>query len=218
MDGAGTKPTRLVEHDAALSKLLKSLLAGVPGAGDEILEQASTPAGPGESASVQAADTRHTACAQPITESHDNAAPRPPLWATHDFRALLFRVGEYRFAMPLVMMQSVASLPAQRTRLPAPAAWHLGLIRYRQRSVALADLGLLIGVQARCAAARYVLVIGDGSGGVVCDQIDDAVLVRAGEVHWRRPSQDRAWLAGLLTQQMCVLLDVDALWVSIGHG
>ena len=215
MAGPRPLPSRLVEHENALGELLDSLLAEAPSAGGEPLPEARADAD--RPTGAQPEDRLNTAEPQPLTEQHGETAPKP-VWAAHDFRALLFRIGEYRFAMPLVLMHSVASLPERRTRLPSQPPWHLGLIHYRERPVVLVDLGLLIGVRARCVAPRYVLVIGDGSRAVVCDQIEDAVLVCPRQVRWHRESADRTWLAGFLAQQMCVLLDAGALDESIGHG
>lgn len=217
MTGPRSLPSRLVGHDKALGTLLASLLAEVSSAAGEPLPEAPARADADPPTGTQPADRLNTAEPQPLTGQHGQTAPKP-VWAAHDFRALLFRIGEYRFAMPLVLMRSVASLPEQRTRLPSQPPWHLGLVHYRGRSMVVMDLGQWIGVRARCAAPRYLLVIGDGTRAVVCDQIEDAVLVCPRRVRWRRVSGDRAWLAGFLVQQMCVLLDADALDESIGHG
>lgn len=199
-------------HDKALDGLLASLLSDVP---------VDMPVGPacapsGDSAPPPAV-ARNAMPAPPFTQTgpRDEA---PPTWAQNDFRVLLVGVGAYRFALPLVLMRSIALLPARWTRVPGQPDWHLGVWRYRDTPVVLADLGGLIGVAARCVAPRYVLMIGDGRAGLPCDTVEDTALVGRDAARWRRSTRTPAWLAGMLVEQMCALLDVDALNAAIRHG
>ena len=112
----------------------------------------------------------------------------------------------------------LALLPEGRVRLPGQPSWHLGVVRLRSGLVTMADLGLLVGIEARCTAARYLLVIGDGKVALVCDRIEDATLIASGQAHWRRGGTPAAWLAGMLSETLCALLDADALVASIRHG
>ena len=82
----------------------------------------------------------------------------------------------------------------------------------------MVDLGLLVGIEARCTATRYLLVIGDGNVALACDRIEDAPLIASGQVRWRRGGAPAPWLAGVLSETLCVLLDADALIASIRHG
>lgn len=207
MNEPAIQATRLAEHDTALGSLLESLLAEVP----EHLPATTEP------------ESLNPAGIQPLTEQ-DPGEPEVgavvPDWAkvAAGFRVLQFRIGEYRFAMPMVLLRSVALLPDRVTALPAQPRWQRGVVHHRGGNLALADLGVLIGVAARCDSARYMLVFGDGRQALVCDDIEDAVLVDTGEVRWRRERQHRAWLLGLLLGQMCVLLDPDVVANGIRHG
>jgi chemotaxis signal transduction protein len=182
-------PSGLAGHDEALGGLLESLFSDAEDGGS--LQPGSPASDPGRVA---------------------------PAWADDDFRALLFRVGEFRFAMPLLLMRSVSLLPDRLTRIPGQPKWQLGLVRYRGQSVTVADFGLLIGVQARCVSPRFLLLIGDGRGAIACDEIEDAVLVERKTVRWARSDVERAWLAGLMTEQMCSLVDGDMVSAKIRHG
>lgn len=202
--------TPLVGHDAALSSLLSALLAEIPGPAGEAAEQAATRdqrRPPGLKAG------RH----KPLDDRAVDLPARPS-WAASAFRVLLFGIGGYRFALPLIRMRSVALLPEDRVRLPGQPSWHLGVTRLRGGQVLMVDLGLLVGIEARCSAARYLLVVGDGNVALVCDRIDDAALVRPEQVRWRRRGGGGAWLAGLLSEAMCVLLDADAIAAKVRHG
>ena len=202
--------TRLIEHDAALDSLLVALLAEVPEAASDAPED-PTAAEPAQPADLKADPPA------PLTDQQPASVDRPS-WAAEAFRVLLFAIGGFRFALPLIRMRSVALLPDGRVRLPGQPSWHLGVTRLRGGPVLMADLGLLVGVEAHCRAARYLLVIGDGNVALVCDRIDDASLISPEQVRWRGRDRDRAWLAGLLSEAMCVLLDADAIAAQIRHG
>jgi chemotaxis signal transduction protein len=141
-----------------------------------------------------------------------------PDWAEGGFRALFFRIGEFRFGMPLVLMRSIFTPSGRLTRVPGQAAWHCGLARHRGETVVVADFGLLLGVTASCAEPRYLLLIGDGQGALACDQLEDALALDPTEVRWTRPGSGPAWLAGFLPQQMCGLLDAEVIGNKIRHG
>jgi purine-binding chemotaxis protein CheW len=213
----------LVEHDLALPSLLESLLAEVPAA-EPPVTPASRPAAATASAGppsppIHDADATATlkpapkAPLQPVSEGRS-----PPSWARQAFRALLFRVGDHRFAMPLVLLRGVASLPPGQTVVPGTASWHLGLVRIRGETVTVADLGGLAGIDVECGQGRYLLLVADGDAAVLCDAVDDAALIEPAQVRWYRGSGERNWLAGLLAEQMCVLLDGSVLGDMIRHG
>ena len=165
--------------------------------------------------------TPNTAPAQPLPEQEARPAQDldpVPEWAATAFRVLLFRIGGYRFALPLVLMRSVAPIDIEPSRLPGRPPWQLGIMPSRGQAVMLVELGGLIGVEARCHALRYALVIGDGDLALACDEVEQAVLVEKTGVRWSTRRQQRTWLAGLLVEQMCLLLDGEALASGIRHG
>ncbi|MCB1723700.1 MAG: chemotaxis protein CheW [Gammaproteobacteria bacterium] len=207
---------RLAQPDAALQNLLDALLVDVA---------TDAPAGGARAPAAAAAPTRPTAQdpvlntepAPPLTEPGVAQAPLPA-WAVNGFRALLFRIGEFRFALPLVLMRGVAPGEERLGKIPGLPAWHLGAMHSRGALVNVADLGQLVGIDAHCTALRYLLLIGDGRVALGCDALEDAVVVDSAQVRWQRHQRaGRAWLAGLLVQQMCLLLDADALAQAMRH-
>ncbi len=224
MDEDRTKPTRLVEHDAALGSLLESLLAEVPAHPQTTAPTVTTDV-PVPSLETASETTDHLALETPlnpadqapltINESVDNEA-RIPGWAREPFRALLFRIGDLRLAVPLILIRSVTRIPDRITEVPAQPAWHRGVTRYRDASVVIADLGLLMGLGTACPNPAYLLVIGDGREAIACDAVEEAVVIDAADVRWQR-ARDQQWLPGLLVDHMCGLLDAEAIGKIIRH-
>jgi len=209
---------RLAAHATALSGLLESLFTEAPVCADTPIEAALSEAAEVPEATDSAPDDL---IIQPPTAEVSvglEADGRVPDWAQDPFRALLFRVGGFRFAMPLILMRSIFGLPDKITRLPAQPVWHRGLVRYRDQCVAVVDLGSLFGVHASCVAPRYLLLIGDGHAALECDEIEDALVVDPKAVRWSKKEAGRSWMAGLIPHQMCGLLDADAITEQIRHG
>jgi purine-binding chemotaxis protein CheW len=202
-------PTRLVEHDSALDLLLGDLLAEATGRS----LPAAVDHAPLNSAAQAPLNKEEVAARAAKTET-----TLRPSWAMQPFRVLLFRVGRQRFAMPLVLMSSVALIPQRLHRLPSGPDWELGIARMRNVSVVIADLGGLLGIAAACEGPRYLLLVGEGSTAVTCDQLEDAVLVHGDQVRWPKGARAQPWLAGLLTGQMCVLIDPLVVERAIRHG
>jgi chemotaxis signal transduction protein len=109
-------------------------------------------------------------------------------------------------------------LPPRLARLPGQPAWQLGIARVRGRNVTVADLGGLVGIDARCRAARYLLVVGDGSAAVTCDRVDTIETVEPDAVRWPQRAAPGQWLAGLLLCRLCALVDPAALENAIRHA
>lgn len=215
-------PAGLPGHEKALDGLLESLFS-------ESSEDAGVRLESADRVASSTAPARHPTSGHllndPVvppleldTQTVPKTMPQMPGWAEGGFRVLLFRIGDFRFAMPLVLMRGVFESPDRLTRVPAQPAWHLGLVRHRGQSVVVADFGLLMGLQARCSAPGYLLLVGDGQGAIACDEIEDAVEVDPHTVRWARATVGKAWLVGLMTQQMCCLLDADAVAEGIRHG
>lgn len=208
-------------HDQALGGLLDSLFsepAAAPQSHTRRPERAESPPGAARPADPA---TLNDPMASPIEDEIPSPAdpvPVVPAWAVDGFRALLFRIGRYRFAVPLVLMRGIVGLPDRITRVPGQPAWHLGLVRYRDESLVVVDLGLLTGVPAKCVKPRYLLRTGAGDVAILCDGIEDAIGLTPQDVRWSRRGKERSWLKGLLSDQMCGLLDTDVLSRKIRHG
>lgn len=209
MPSSGTPEAKvLAGHATALPRLLESLLAEIPD---------DAPAAP----PAVAEPVLNPVATRPLTREEakvQQGVTDVPAWACQAFRALLFRVGAYRFAMPLVLMRGVDLVPARPTCVPGQARWHLGVVRHRGVPVVLADLGALLGLAAANATPRYLLLIGDGDCAIGCDLIEDAVMVEPDDVRWRARNRGPGWLAGLLIGPMCALLDPGVIGQQVRHG
>jgi chemotaxis signal transduction protein len=196
----GSQPTRLVEQNAALSRLLQDLLGEVP-------------EDPGQSVEARPECSAHSALNDPVDrplkgESEGAAGMLAPRWGAVAFRALLFRVGEQRFAMPLIALHSVALFEQQATVLPGQPQWQIGIVHYRDQCLRIADTASLLGLSdSGRSTPRYLLVLGEGQLALACDRIDDAIEVSGDAVRWRQAEGPVQWLVGILVDSLAAVLD-----------
>ncbi|MCB1784843.1 MAG: chemotaxis protein CheW [Gammaproteobacteria bacterium] len=204
----------LADHDRALHGLFDALL------GDLV---------PGDGSGANPPTARHPGAPSGVAPFNDPAdlplTEEMPLqggvrhsWAAQRFKVLLFGIGGLQLAMPLLLMRGVSRLPPRLHRLPGGPVWLLGLTHRQGTTVTVADLGPLLGIGESCKAPRYLLVIGDGRVGVVCEHLEDTLLVDPGAVRWRRGPSRATWLAGVLSGSLCALLDADVISEAIRHG
>lgn len=146
----------------------------------------------------------------------DQAAPRAP---ASRFAAVIVSVGRYRFALPLNMLDSVAQVEGRVSPLAGQAGWHRGLVQHRGGTLNLVDLAALLGLEDGAVAGRpdHMLVLPGGRVAILCDGPPESLTLSGDDIRWCRPGIKRPWLAAMLPQQMCVLMDVEAVSALIGH-
>ena len=65
---------------------------------------------------------------------------------------------------------------------------------------------------------RYLVMLGDSPWGLACDSLVRTERIDSADVRWRQGSSKRPWLAGMVRERMCALLDVDALLGMLEQG
>lgn len=231
----------IAEADSALDNLLETLLAEVPSA-DAVAPQpvAEAPADVSAPAPVDTVpepevsdpvpaqdDVLNESEVSPIQDStaqeeqaEQAAEIETPAWVEHQFKALVVKVGGQRVAVPLICLNSIARLNGDDglTPMPGQPAWHRGVMKYRDAKVVVVDPAALLPLNAGETQSEFLLVIGEGHYGLCCDAIEEPAAINADSVRWRQQGDRREWMLGMLNEQMCVLLDVDAIAGALAQG
>jgi chemotaxis signal transduction protein len=206
------RPAGVAQAHPALVEMLESLLAEVPEA---------APAVPAAAPQADASDSNETA----LKETHP-----PPLQAAREcrvygaeastldapesrFSAILFTVGRYKFAVPLNMLDSVTRVVERPTAIFGQPDWHRGVTVNRSQQMVLVDAGRLLGLADAepPESAEHVLVLPGGRYGILSSNPPEPVTLRGGGIRWSRYDPRRAWMAAILPEHMCVMLDVEEL-------
>ncbi|MBI3977188.1 MAG: chemotaxis protein CheW [Chloroflexi bacterium] len=134
------------------------------------------------------------------------------------FEALVFALGDERYAFPSVQVREVRLLEGL-TPLPGAPAFVAGLINVRGRVVPVLDLRPIFGVPATGAAAQTLLLLAGRAGDIGVLSTDRPVVrwLRAGdlgELPAGAPAGlDSAYVRGV-TPDLTVALDAEALLAS----
>lgn len=215
----------LVEANTALVDLLDTLLAEVPEyvPASNPTATLNKPVGaPLTQIAVPpevAVAAVHDAPGSPAADVESERQRVLPDWAQGEFKALVFAIGDLRLAVPLIVLDYIVVRPQAVTSVPGQPSWYAGVVQVRGSKLVLVELDGLLGLGPRASASHggYLLVIGGGRYGLICDRIDDPVKLQPTQVNWRRGGDRREWLAGILPDHMCALVDVRAIENRIRH-
>ena len=152
------------------------------------------------------------------TEQPDTAVPPPventalPEYFDRPFQCLLFKAAGSDFAVPLVSLSGIIKWDGKAGKLPGQPAWHRGVMSYRDGKMALVDLSSLLKMEkASESKSGFILTIDNGRFGLICDAVYRPLTLEKEQVKWRPKRVDRRWMLGTLREQLCPLVDMEAL-------
>ncbi|MFC1684915.1 chemotaxis protein CheW [Pseudomonadota bacterium] len=222
-DSKQGQQARLNEPDQALSGYLEALLGEV----DEYREE---PQEPKPAVVAEAIPEEVPAPAIPevqavVTEPESTVEPPElPDWGQAPFQCLLFKARGLTLAVPLVVLNSIAEWKEgdELLNLPGQPDWHLGVLKHRGQQVTIMDTTRLI-MPERVRMAEgddletpsHILIVGNGRWGLQCEKLLKPIMIQPDQVRWCQQKDKPSWMAGTLPDQLCILLDVNALLESI---
>lgn len=160
-----------------------------------------------------------------VAETAPVSSPDLPDWTRNEFQALSFKVAGITLATPLLRLGGIIELSEEMTILPGYSSWVMGVLVNRGQQVQVVDLAQIILPEGHAAPmeparqrARYVLLVNDGKFGLAADNLEQILTLRPDDVRWRTSLGKRPWLAGMVIQQMCAVLDIDCLTRQFASG
>ncbi len=156
-----------------------------------------------------------------VVEGHP-PPQKPSIWATAPFQALLFSANGIKMVVPLVQLHSIVELTTPIKAMPGNAVWFMGLWPWRGTHVKVIDICKFMAMKGAELKntelknsgeniPKRIVLINDGSWGFVCDEVSEIFTLSPGQIKWRVDRTHHAWLAGMVVEHMCALLDVDGL-------
>ena len=149
-----------------------------------------------------------------------------PGWAATRFQALLFDVAGLTLAVPLIKLKGVVPNEEGLVPMPGHSPLFLGIVPYQGIKARVVDTALFILPQNRAAQlgadvagrSAHLVMIDEGRWALACEGIGEVIELEPNDVKWRGANGKRAWLAGTVIEQMCALLDIDALTEELANG
>lgn len=138
-----------------------------------------------------------------------------PDWVENEFQVLLFKVNGITMGIPLNALKGILNYSGEASQLPGQPVWSLGVVLNREEKVVVIDSARLLMPERLTVDDRVkpqqLLIIGEGDRALAVDSICNTLSIEKDEVRWRSGVPNKPWYAGIIIQELSVLLDVDGV-------
>ncbi len=141
----------------------------------------------------------------------DNGRPN---WAQEQFDILLIEVNGLQLAVPLVALGQIQDLDEEAmTSLFGQSDWFMGLQKTPMGNVKTVNTAKFVMPERYKDEHnyKYVVSINGLSWGLAVDSIHQPISIDPDSIRWRPKRDSRPWMAGMVKDHMCVLLDIPAM-------
>lgn len=162
-----------------------------------------------------------------LQELASQIIPPPPaspvMLDDEEFQTLYFEVAGLTLAVPLRHLGGIYRIERINKLIGKPD-WFMGVMNHRDASLHVVDSARWVMPEKyspQLAASlnyQYLIVLGDSPWGLACERLLTATAVRREAVKWREQPGRRPWLAGLVIDRMCALINVSALIAQLSAG
>ncbi|WP_394200769.1 chemotaxis protein CheW [Shewanella waksmanii] len=140
-----------------------------------------------------------------------------------EFQVLFFKVAGLTLAVPLVSLGGIVKLQRVNHIMGRPS-WYHGVQAHRDGQLNVVDTCAWVMPEKyddnlkNSVEYQYVVVLEDSNWGLTCESLVNSVRILKSEVNWRSKPGKRPWLAGVVKEQMCGILHVQALIELLNLG
>lgn len=140
-----------------------------------------------------------------------------------EFQVLFFKVAGLTLAVPLVSLGGIVQIEHINHIIGRPK-WYKGVQTYRESQLNVVDTAAWVMPEkydeklAQSINYQYLVVLENSNWGLACETLLNAVKINKSQVNWRGRAGKRPWLAGVVKEQMCGILHVQALMEMLNAG
>lgn len=139
------------------------------------------------------------------------------------FQAMFFDVAGLLIAVPLIELGGIHNVDKTNSLVGKPD-WFKGVMLHREEKINVVDTAKWV-MPEKCNETlinslkyQYVIMLNNSHWGLMAENLVDTVTLEQEDVKWIEGSTKRPWLAGLVKERMCALLDVDSLIHMLDEG
>lgn len=139
------------------------------------------------------------------------------------FQALFFSVAGLTLAVPLTELGGIHNLEKPGPLFGKPN-WFMGVMLHREEKLNVVDTAKWV-MPEKCNEIledslkyKYLIMLGDSGWGLACEELVNTVNLVSNDVKWRDVGGKRPWLAGMVKEKMCAMLDVKQLVAMLNKG
>ncbi|AWB67391.1 chemotaxis protein CheW [Saccharobesus litoralis] len=160
---------------------------------------------------------------QSVVEQPPKKIEPPKAYREGDFQALYFEVAGLILAVPLTELGGIHNLQKPNSLFGKPD-WFMGVMVHREEKINVVDSAQWVmpekydKVLAESLNYKYLIMLGDSQWGLACESLVNTITLQQEDVKWRESSGKRPWLAGMVKEKMCALLNVEQLINLLDQG
>ncbi|MFT4938279.1 MAG: purine-binding chemotaxis protein CheW [Paraglaciecola sp.] len=157
---------------------------------------------------------------EPIIESGSPLANNVP---EREFQALFFEVAGLTLAVQLTDLGGIHELE-NVTPLIGKPIWFKGVMLHRQEKYNVVDTarwimpGKFSQKMAESTKYQYLILLDKSGWGLACESLFTTSTLQVEDVKWRKADSKRPWLAGMVKNKMCALVNVQQLVSMLNKG
>jgi len=164
-------------------------------------------------------------------EIDESIPPTPPPelpdtmaeYREESFQALFFNVAGLNLAVPLKSLGGIHQWQDPKPLFGKPK-WYMGMMPHREEQLNVVDSARWVMPEKYTQALaeslnyQYLVMLGESSWGMACETLVTTDKLEPDEVQWRTSAGKRPWLAGIVREKMCALINVEALIQLLEQG
>lgn len=139
------------------------------------------------------------------------------------FQALFFDVAGLTVAVPLTELGGIHNMGKLNSIVGKPG-WFMGVMVHRENQFNIVNTAKWVmpekydNTLENDLEYQYIIMLDNSPWGLACEKLVNTVTLEQDEVKWRENTGRRPWLAGLIKERMCALIDVSALIEMLEQG
>lgn len=140
-----------------------------------------------------------------------------------EFQALFFDVAGLTVAVPLTELGGIHNMGKLNSLIGKPD-WFMGVMVHREQKLNIVNSAKWVMPEKydidleNNLEYQYIIMLDNSNWGLACEKLVNTVTLNQEDVKWKEQSGRRPWLAGLIKERMCALLDVSALIEMLDKG
>jgi purine-binding chemotaxis protein CheW len=214
------KPVKEKQPDPQLEKLLQQVAQPAPATAESALTSTRS------DSTVKRVVSEPTTLEQQLVTAKSSQPLKIETQKSYrqgSFQAMFFNVAGLTVAVPLIDLGGIHNVD-KMTSLMGKPAWFKGVMLHREDKINVVDTALWV-MPEKCDETlrnslnyQYIIMLSDSCWGLSAEQLVDTVTLHQDDVKWLDGPNKRPWLAGLVKERKCALLDVNSMIQLLNEG
>jgi purine-binding chemotaxis protein CheW len=146
-----------------------------------------------------------------ISPDDSPEAPTPDKWKKSCFRALIINVQGLYLAIPEYSLENIQLFPKD---IADKTDNEFGSPITKKAKLNIIDTSKIVlppNYQKELESPKFIITLTKANWALSCNTISKTIEVQPNSVKWKQQSGKRPWLAGMLVEHKCGILDTTAL-------